>query len=85
MKFSKKEIETMAEMEHGRWNAERLMDGWRWGERKDVDKKISPYLVSWHKLPEDVKEWDRKMMCKIPEILAGIGLEIRRVKRRQQC
>lgn len=81
LKFTEKEIETLAEMEHGRWNAERLMDGWRWGEKKDVEKKISPYLVGWKKLPEHIKKWDREMVGKIPEILAGIGFEVRRIRR----
>lgn len=76
--FSDDEVELMAEMEHGRWNAERLLEGWTWGDKKDVDKKISPYLVSWSELPEDVKEWDRATVRKIPEFLAKVSLEIRR-------
>jgi len=76
--FTEEEIEFMAEIEHGRWNAERLLEGWRWGEEKDVDNKKSPYLVSWEELPEDVKEWDRFMVSKIPELLKEIGQEIRR-------
>ncbi len=82
IEFGKKEIELMAEMEHGRWNAERLNSGWRWGETRDDDKKINPYIVGWQSLPEDIKEWDREMVRKIPVILEKVGLEIRRVKRR---
>jgi ppGpp synthetase/RelA/SpoT-type nucleotidyltranferase len=78
MEFTKDEIEIMAEMEHGRWNVERLSDGWRWGEKKDVDKKISPYLVGWDQLPENVKEWDREPVRAIPKLLESVGLEIRR-------
>jgi ppGpp synthetase/RelA/SpoT-type nucleotidyltranferase len=81
IEFSKKEIEIMAEMEHGRWNTERLLDGWKWGEKKDIDKKINPCLVSWEKLPEDTKQWDRDMVSDMPRILAKIGLEIRRLKK----
>ncbi len=77
-KFSEKEIEIMAEMEHGRWNVERLMDGWRWGEKKDVDKKINPSLVGWKYLPDDIRKYDRDMVKMIPEILAGLGYEIRK-------
>jgi len=82
IKFSKKEIEIMAEMEHGRWNAERLLAGWKWGEKKDIDKKINPCLVSWQKLPDATKQWDRDMVKDIPRILAELGLEIRRAKGR---
>lgn len=77
-KFNEREIETMAATEHGRWNTERILDGWRLGEKKDVNKKISPYLVSWRELAEDVKEWDRQTVRGIPEFLGGVGLEIRR-------
>jgi ppGpp synthetase/RelA/SpoT-type nucleotidyltranferase len=77
MSFTKKEVELLAEMEHGRWNAERLLGGWTWGEKKDINRKTSPYLVSWSELPEGVREWDRATVRKIPEFLAKIGLEIR--------
>lgn len=76
--LSNKEVEILAEMEHGRWNIERVLDGWKFGPEKDVEKKISPYLMSWDGLPEDVKEWDRQTVRKIPEYLARIGFEIRR-------
>jgi hypothetical protein len=57
---------------------ERLRDGWRRGPEKDVEKKISPYLVGWDELPENVKEWDRNTVRAIPRFLAEVGLEIRR-------
>lgn len=78
MTFTKDEIETMAEMEHARWNVERLLDGWKWDEKRDVARKTSPYLVGWADLPEDVKEWDRETVRKIPEFLAKVGLKVRR-------
>ena len=78
MTFPEDEVELMAEMEHGRWNVERLLDGWTLGERRDVIKKSSPYLVGWSELPDDVKSWDRELVRKMPEFLAKVGLEIRR-------
>lgn len=75
-KFTDEEIELLSEVEHGRWNVERLLDGWTWGEKKDVLNKKSPYLVSWAELSEEVREWDRATVRKIPEFLASIGLEI---------
>jgi hypothetical protein len=77
-KFTEDEVEVMAEMEHGRWNVERLIDGWRWGERKDVMKKTSPYLVGWSELPDEAKEWDRELVRQIPRSLANVGLEVQR-------
>lgn len=73
--FSKEETETMAEMEHGRWNAERLLAGWTLGPR-DVLKKKSPYLVSWAELAEEVREWDRQTVRLIPRLLKEYGYEV---------
>lgn len=67
-----------AEMEHARWTAERLLDGWTWGEERDLLKKTSPYLVPWSALADDVKEWDRESVRRIPESLAKVGLEVHR-------
>jgi hypothetical protein len=78
MTFTEDEIEIMAEMEHTRWNEERLRDGWRWGKKRDIIKKTSPYLVGWSELLEDVKERDRQTVRKIPEFLAKVRLEIQR-------
>jgi tetratricopeptide (TPR) repeat protein len=78
VKFEDDEVEFMAETEHGRWNVERLLDGWRWGPEKNVQKKISPYLVSWEELPDDIREYDRETVREIPENLAKLGLEIRK-------
>jgi hypothetical protein len=79
MTFTKDEIEAMAEMEHARWNIERLLDRWKRGKNRDAVNKISPYLVAWAKLPEEIKEWDRQAVRNVPQLLARVGLEIRRV------
>jgi len=66
----------MAELEHARWNVERLLDGWKWGPIKDVTKKISPYILPWSALPEEMKEVDRDVVRDIPHLLAEVGMEI---------
>ncbi|HUT91460.1 MAG TPA: RyR domain-containing protein [Thermoguttaceae bacterium] len=74
-KFSKDQIRTMAEMEHARWNVERLLNGWRLGER-DAEKKTTPYLVAWDDLPDDIKRYDVEAVERIPEMLKGYGYEV---------
>lgn len=76
--FTGDEIEHMAQMEHGRWNVERLDSGWRHGEKKDENRKLSPYLVSWEKLPENIKIYDYEAVRTWPKILAKAGLQVRR-------
>ena len=70
----------MAAMEHGRWNIERLRDGWRPGKPRDDAKKIHDCLVPWAELSDDpetgVKKYDRQAVLKFPEILAQAGLEV---------
>jgi hypothetical protein len=78
--FTDEEIEIMSRMEHGRWNAERIKKGWRWGEIRDEEKKEHPCLVSWAELSDEIKALDRNQVREIPSALAAIGLEIRREK-----
>jgi ppGpp synthetase/RelA/SpoT-type nucleotidyltranferase len=79
--FTPEEIELMAELEHGRWNIERLQDGWRYGKTKDEDHKLNPCIVPWEDLPDGpdgVKRYDREAVRAFPEILARAGLEVYR-------
>jgi hypothetical protein len=82
--FTGDEVEAMARMEHGRYNAERLLAGWRWGEVRDPHGKTNPYLISWDELPEEVRKIDRQTVRKIPEFLAAVGLRVRRAKPEQR-
>jgi hypothetical protein len=78
-KFTQERVEELAELEHARWNAERLLGGWRLGD-KDIEKKISPHLLPWSDLPKDVKKWDYDFVKAIPEKLKEIGYEIVELK-----
>ena len=80
MEFTPEEIETLAEMEHSRWNAERLREGWRYAPEKNVEKKLTPYLVAWTDLSEPIREWDRSAVSAWPDLLAARGLRIVRRK-----
>jgi hypothetical protein len=72
----KADVERMAELEHGRWNIERLRAGWRFGIPRNNDKKIHDCLVAWEKLPDDIREYDRTSIRAFPEILSKAGLEV---------
>jgi len=76
----KDEVDEMAKREHARWMVERISSGWVYGENKDVEKKISPYLVGWEKLPDHVRDFDRRAVKLFPELLARLGYEIRRLE-----
>jgi len=71
------QIESLAEVEHGRWNCERLLSGWRRASEKNDERKLTPYLVSWRDLPDAIKEYDRNAVRNFPAILAEGGYQLR--------
>jgi len=74
------ETETLAMMEHARWNWERILSGWmhKPGE-KNPDNKTTPYLVPWKELPPKIQEYDREPVQLIPGLLAAAGYEAYRL------
>lgn len=74
-RFTDEQVEVMAQMEHGRWNIERLLEGWKPGER-DHEKKKSPYLISWEELSEEIRHYDRVFIYDLPQMLKNYGYEI---------
>ncbi|MCL2116096.1 MAG: RyR domain-containing protein, partial [Methanobrevibacter sp.] len=67
--FSIEEIESLAELVHEEWVKERVLLGWIYSADKDVDKKLSPYIVPWDELSEKIKDYDRDTIINIPKIL----------------
>ena len=70
------QIEAMAELEHARWEREKIADGWRYGAVRDNARKITPLLRPWSELDEDARDQDRKLVAGRPVILARAGLRI---------
>jgi hypothetical protein len=65
-------------MEHGRWNVERFLLGWRYAETKDVAKKLSPYLVPWDQLSPEIQRYDVDAVLSLPRKFREASLEIYR-------
>ena len=74
------ELETLARLEHDRWMAQKLAQGWTYGPVKDSARKLHPSLVPWEDLPEAEKDKDRQPVQNIPEFLAAVGLEVYRCR-----
>ena len=72
------EIERLAKLEHERWCNVKARGGWTCGLRDDA-KKQNPCLMPWEKLPEVVKNLNRRMVANIPVLLARAGFEIYRL------
>lgn len=78
--FTKDEVELLARMEHARWCADRYLGGWRYGEKADKPAKISPYLVPYDQLSEEIKQYDRDPVNDIPNLVRLAGQRIVRVR-----
>ena len=75
--FTDEEVEVLAEMEHNRWNASKWLDGWCLGQRNDA-LKLHDNLVPYADLTEDIKEYDRDTVRKLPEVYGRFGYRITR-------
>jgi hypothetical protein len=77
--FTLEEVEKLAELEHIRWVEERSAEGWKLGPERNKDRKITPWLIPYSQLPDEMKEFDRDPVRNIPAILARIDLKVVRV------
>jgi len=77
--FSKEERDVLAKMEHARWNAERFLAGWQFGQA-DKRRKISPHLVAWNALADEVKQHDYQLVDLIPHLVSRMNQQIYRVR-----
>jgi hypothetical protein len=76
--FTEAEVEHLAILEHQRWEAERRRNGWRPGPIRDPARKLSPYLVPWEDLTDEIKDLDRDAIRVLPAFLARAGFAIAR-------
>lgn len=74
--LSDDEVEFLARVEHDRWVDERTRAGWVYGPKKDVERKVSPYLVGWEELSDEVREYDRAPMREMIELVESAGLAV---------
>ena len=70
--FRDDEIETLARMEHNRWQANRRLAGYKRGER-DERRLFHPDLLPYEDLAEDVKEKDRLFIKALPDLAERLG------------
>ena len=84
LKLSEEEIVTLAKVEHNRWNAFHILNGWKKYDipadatekvKKDAVRKLHPCLVSWEELDNvsknhqhDYKSDDIETIMRIPSL-----------------
>lgn len=68
--------ELLAKNTHEVWSANRIGDGWSYGERRDDEKKLHPCLVPYEELPESEKEYDRSTSSETLKLIIKLGYKI---------
>ena len=62
-------LESLAQLEHRRWMADKYLAGYSYGEQRDEDRMLHPDLISWGDLSETDKDKDRDNILQIPRLL----------------
>lgn len=66
-------IDTLASMEHKRWMAGKLMEGWVYASgEKCPDLKTSPLLIDYSMLSDDDKKYNREMIRGMTKLVAQL-------------
>jgi hypothetical protein len=74
--LSEVQVEQLAELEHRRYTIERGLVESRFG----ASKRQSTRMPQWSELNDEQKEWNRKETARLPEIMAGLGIELHSVR-----
>ena len=70
--------EVLAENVHETWRAQRISEGWRYGEKRDDTAKLHPGLVPYSELSENEKEYDRLTAINTLKLTVKLGYIISR-------
>lgn len=74
-------LERLAQLEHRRWMADKILAGYSYGQSRDEDRMLHPDLIEWEQLPENDREKDRDNIREIPRLLGQIQQKVCRTER----
>jgi hypothetical protein len=69
-------VEKLAALEHWRWCHELQALGWRYADIRDDFLKRHNRLLDWSALPDKVKDYNRNMARKLPQIADAAGMSL---------
>ena len=68
--------EQLAQHIHDLWAAERIAQGWNYGERRDDERRLHPCLVPYDELPESEKTFDRATAIGTLRAIKALGYTV---------
>ena len=68
--------EKIAENVHDVWAIGRIKEGWKYGPKKDIEKKETNQLVPYNELPESEKDYDRNTALETLKLIIKLGYRI---------
>ena len=69
-------VEEMSKNVHDVWAETRISQGWKYGKKRDDEKKTHPCLVPYDELPEEEKEYDRKTSIGTLKLILKLGFKV---------
>ena len=70
--FHRENPDSTAKEQHENWMNDRFVDGWAYGEKKDVRNKIHPCLVAYSDLPPEQQMKDHVFKAIVEALLPFI-------------
>ena len=71
-------VEKLAQNTHEVWSRQRLKDGWSYGKERNDTAKKHPDLVSYDKLSEAEKNYDRVVVQEVVKVILALGYSIQK-------
>ena len=68
--------EKIAENVHDVWAKGRIKEGWKYGPKKDIEKKETNQLVPYNELPESEKDYDRNTALETLKLIKQLLLQV---------
>jgi hypothetical protein len=62
-------LEALAEVEHRRWWASTALAGYTYGETRDDERRHHPNMKPYAELDDLTKQYDRDVICNLPDLL----------------
>jgi hypothetical protein len=74
--LSQEQVELLAQLEHRRYNIERRLVDIRFGSAQRQGAR----MPQWSDLSDEQKNWERNEIARLPEIMAGLGIELHPIR-----